>query len=148
MQEQVAPLISIIIPCSNGAKYLPAAIEGALAQTYRNIEIVVVNDGSSDNTAEVAARYPIVRYITQANRGVAEARNFGFSTSKGDFVQFLDADDRLTEWAVEAHLQCSATHPEAGFVVGDIEWIDEINQCTGKGNWPYLQANHYEELLK
>src|SRR2546423_14989039 len=99
MQEQVAPLISIIIPCYNGAKYLPAAIEGALAQTYRNIEIVVVNDGSSDNTAEVAARYPIVRYIAQANRRVAGARNFGFSTSKGEFVQFLDAADRRTDGA-------------------------------------------------
>lgn len=146
--EQRTPLVSIIIPCYHQANYLPNAVESALSQTYPNIEIVVVNDGSSDNTAQVAARYPRIRYFAQSNRGVAEARNFGFTMSKGEFVQFLDGDDRLTVESVEAHLRCFAAHPEAGLVVGDIEWIDESGRRLGKGSLPVLEKNHYEELLK
>jgi glycosyltransferase involved in cell wall biosynthesis len=79
---------------------------------------------------------------------VAETRNTGFKASKGEFIQFLDADDRLTSESVEAHLRCFAAHPEAGFVVGEIEWIDEINQTSGRGWWPPLEENWYEELLR
>jgi glycosyltransferase involved in cell wall biosynthesis len=146
--EGKTPLVSIIIPCYNQAKYLPKAIESALTQTYPNVEILVVNDGSPDNTAEVAASYPTVRYLRQANRGVAEARNFGFGNSKGDYIQFLDGDDRLTAEAVEAHLRCFAAHPEAGLVVGNIEWIDDLGRYIDKGDLPILETNHYEELLK
>jgi glycosyltransferase involved in cell wall biosynthesis len=146
--EGKTPLVSVIIPCYNQGKYLSTSIESALSQTHANVEIVVVNDGSTDNTAEIAARYPSVRYFAQPNRGVAETRNAGFAASRGDFVQFLDADDRLTEESLDAHLRCFAAHPEAGFVVGEIEWIDEINQASGKGGWPLLQENWYEELLK
>ena len=142
------PLVSIIIPCYNQGKFLPTSIESALSQTHPNVEVIVVNDGSADNTAEVAARYPTVRYLAQPNKGVAETRNAGFNASTGKFIQFLDADDRLTADSLDLQLRCFTQHPEAGFVVGDIEWIDEINQRTGKGNWPVLQANHYEELLK
>jgi glycosyltransferase involved in cell wall biosynthesis len=148
MSEQGLPSVSIVIPCYNQARYLPQAIESALSQTYSKVEIIVVNDGSTDDTAEVAARYPQVRYFAQSNRGVAEARNSGFAVSKGDFIQFLDADDRLAKEAVEAHLRCFAAHPDAGWVVGDIEWIDEEGRCLGRGNAPLLDSNHYEELLK
>jgi glycosyltransferase involved in cell wall biosynthesis len=142
------PLVSIIIPCYNRARYLPEAIQSALSQTHLNIEVVIVNDGSVDNTAEVAARYPTLRYLEQANRGVAEARNSGFEVSKGDYVQFLDADDRLTPQSVESHLRCFREHPGVGFVVGDIEWINEEGRCFGKANSALLRSNHYEELLK
>jgi glycosyltransferase involved in cell wall biosynthesis len=142
------PLVSIIIPCFNQANYLSSAIESALSQTYPNFEVVVVNDGSSDDTAEVAARHPRIRYFDQSNQGVAEARNFGFAMSKGEFVQFLDGDDRLTAESIEAQLRCFAAHPEAGLVVGDLEWIDQLGQRLGKGSLPVLEKNHYEELLK
>ena len=148
MSEEELPSVSIIIPCYNQARYLPQAIESALSQTYSKIEIVVVNDGSTDNTADVAARYPQVRFFAQTNRGVAEARNSGFSVSRGDFIQFLDADDRLTKEAVEAHLRCFDEHPDVGLVVGDIEWIDEEGRYLGKANSPLPKSNHYEELLK
>ncbi len=147
-REQTAPMVSIIIPCFNQGKYLRESIGSALAQSYPNVEVVLVNDGSTDNSAEVAGDYPTIVYLSQPNRGVAEARNLGFGASKGEFVQFLDADDRVTRTSVETHLRCFDAHPEAGFVVGEIEWIDEINQCTGRGGWPLLQVNHYEEILK
>ena len=143
-----SPLASIVIPCYRQAHFLSGAIESALSQTARRVEVVVVDDGSPDNSAEVVARYPSVRYVRQKNRGVAEARNAGFRASGGEYVLFLDADDRLTPNAVESHLSCFAKHPEAGFVVGDIDHISLDGSYTGSPRWPMLEANHYEELLK
>jgi len=142
------PLVSIVIPCHRQAHFLPQAIESALSQTHRQREVVVVDDGSPDNTAEVAACYPGVRCVRQENRGVAEARNSGFRASRGEYVLFIDADDRLTPNAVEAHLLCFAEHPEAGFVVGDIDQIAGDGSYICSPRWPVLEANFYEELLK
>ena len=90
-----AALVSVVIPCYNQAHFLGEAIESVLAQTYPHLEIVVVDDGSTDNTGEVAARYPGVRYVRQENQGLAAARNTGLRHSSGDYLVFLDADDRL-----------------------------------------------------
>src|SRR5215210_2105808 len=95
------PLVSVIIPCYNQAHFLGEAIESVLGQSYPNFEIVVVDDGSPDDTAEVAARYPEVRYICQDNQGLSAARNTGLGQSEGEYVVFLDADDRLLPEALE-----------------------------------------------
>lgn len=86
--------VTICIPCWNQAQYLPAAIESALNQSYEDIEIIVVNDGSPDNTAEVAGRYP-VKIINQVNKGLASARNTGIMCMRGQYFLPLDADDIL-----------------------------------------------------
>ena len=142
-----AHTVSVVIPCYKQAHFLGEAIESVLTQSYP-AEIVVVDDGSPDNTAEVAARYPRVRYIRQENRGLAQSRNSGFRVSTGDYVLFLDADDRLTPNAIEAHLRCFAEHPEAGFVVGDIDNIAEDGSYLYSPRWPVLEGNVYEDLLK
>src|SRR5262245_9184467 len=109
---------TLIITCFNQAHYLRESIESALAQSYRDWEIVLVDDGSSDNTSQVAAAYPSVRYIRQTNCGLSAARNAGIKHSSGQHLVFLDADDRLLRNAVEAGLQHLHAHPECAFVAG------------------------------
>ncbi len=111
-------LVSVVIPCYNQAHFLGEAIESVLAQSYPHLEIVVVDDGSPDNTEEVAARYPGVRYVRQENQGLAAARNTGLRHSRGDYLVFLDADDRLLPEAVEAGLEHLHAHPECAFAFG------------------------------
>lgn len=141
-------LVSVIIPCYKQAQFLPEAIESALAQSYARVETIVVNDGSPDNTAEVASRYQRVLYLYQENQGLAGARNAGYRASSGAFLIFLDADDRLTPTAVQTHLQCFIGYPDAGFVVGDIDHIAGDGSYLSSPRWPLLKANHYEELLR
>jgi glycosyltransferase involved in cell wall biosynthesis len=146
--EDKAPLASIVIPCYNQAHFLPEAIESALSQTHRPIEVIIVDDGSPDNTTEVVARYPQVRYLRQENRGLGGARNSGFGISKGEFILFLDADDRFTPDAAAAHLCCFTKHPEAGFVVGDIDNIALDGSYLGSPRFPLLEGSVYEDVLK
>ena len=96
-----------------------------LAQTYPHFEIIVVDDGSPDDTRAVAARYPGVRCLRQRNRGLSAARNAGLAESVGAFVVFLDADDRLTPEALASGVREMAAHPECALVAGDHKLIDE-----------------------
>src|SRR5215204_1671374 len=101
-----SPLVSVVIPCYKQAHFLGEAIESVLAQSYPNFEIIVVDDGSPDNTSEVAASYPRVRLVRQENQGLSAARNSGLSRSEGEYVVFLDADDRLLPGALQVGLEC------------------------------------------
>jgi glycosyltransferase involved in cell wall biosynthesis len=109
-------LVSIIIPCYKQAHYLPDAIESCLAQTYTHIEIIVVDDGSPDNTGEVAARYtekyPNVRYVRQDNAGVSAARNTGIAHAQGLYLKFLDSDDLLLPQHVQRCMDWFAQNPQ------------------------------------
>lgn len=116
-------LVSVVIPCFNQAHYLSDAIDSVRAQTHPHVEVVVVDDGSTDNTCAVAERYPGVRYVRQQNEGLAAARNTGIRHSNGMFLVFLDADDRLTPSAVETGLACLAAHPAAACTFGRCRWM-------------------------
>jgi hypothetical protein len=113
-----AALVSVVIPCYNQAHFMPDPIESVLAQTHPHHEIVVVDDGSTDNTQEVVGRYPGVRCIRQRNCGLAAARNTGIRRSNGDYLVFLDADDRLLPDALQVGLDDMRAHPECAFVSG------------------------------
>ena len=83
------PLISVIIPVYNAEQFLRETLDSVGAQTYTNIEVIAVDDGSMDKSAEIIKRYPAVRYIRQENGGVSKARNTGIKSSSGDYIAFL-----------------------------------------------------------
>ena len=111
-------LVSVVIPAYNSRNFLPIAIESVLAQTHLAVEIIVVDDGSTDDTKVVCGDYLAVKYIYQTNQGAASARNTGISASTGDYLVFLDSDDYLFPEAIEIGIDCLNANPEAGFVFG------------------------------
>jgi glycosyltransferase involved in cell wall biosynthesis len=143
-----APLVSVVVPCYRQSRFLADAIESVLAQSYPHFEIVVVDDGSPDNTAEVASRYPMTRYVRQANAGPAAARNAGLRHSQGAFVVFLDADDRLLPEALEIGLAALATRPECAFVSGQCHGINADGRWLTAEPGPVPSRDHYQELLR
>lgn len=117
--------VSVVIPCYNQGRFLREAIASAAAQGEFVREIVVVDDGSTDETHAVASRDGSVRYLRQERSGLSEARNSGLRASSGEYVIFLDADDRLLPSAVETGLDAFGRWPHVAFVFGHYEVIDE-----------------------
>lgn len=110
--------ISVVLPSYNCARYLPEALESVFAQTYREVEVIVVNDGSTDNTDEVVRPYlDRIRYIKQPNKGLSAARNAGFKASTGEFICFLDADDLLMPDKFERQLEVFEREADLGVVI-------------------------------
>jgi glycosyltransferase involved in cell wall biosynthesis len=119
-------LVSVIIPTYNRAMRCKAAVESVLSQTHGNVEVVVVDDGSRDNTREVISGMDNrVKYIGQANAGVSAARNTGLKAATGDYIAFLDSDDSWLPWKLEAQLSVLRAFPEAGMVWTDMLAVDE-----------------------
>jgi len=123
------PKVSVVIPTYNCAKYLPEAIDSVLNQTYQDFEIIVVDDGSTDNTVTVLQRYiqnNSVVYIYQKNQGVSTSRNKGINKSTGEYICFLDADDVLFPESIRKRVNFLDKHKNAGAVFADYVWqIDE-----------------------
>lgn len=125
-------LVSVIVPTYNRAYCVCRAIESVCAQSHTNWELLLVDDGSTDNTAQlIASRYgndPRIRYIYQANAGVSAARNTGIKATLGNFIAFLDSDDAWRPWKLSVQLACFRTFPEVGMVWTEFEAVD----ATGK----------------
>jgi glycosyltransferase involved in cell wall biosynthesis len=108
-------LVSVVIPVHNGGKTVARAIESALAQAYDAVEVVVADDGSTDDTREVVGRYlGRVRVVEQANRGAAAARNLGLRAARGEYVAFLDADDEFLPGRIEKGVAPMAADARVG----------------------------------
>lgn len=129
------PLVSIIIPCYNTGRYLATAIRSALRQTNANVEVVVIDDGSTDNSAEVAKSFKDerVRYIHQDNQGLSAARNSGMREALGAFFCFLDADDWLMPEKSETQVAYMQQHPDVGLVAGEYLRCDEHGVELSRG---------------
>ena len=127
-------LVSIIITSYNKALYLEQAVKSALAQTYSNIECIIVDDGSTDNTEEIAqqliVKYPQVQYYIKPNGGISSARNFGNTKAKGKWIQFLDADDWIHEDKIRYQLECLQNAEQEIFAYADYQrvYVDNTNQ--------------------
>ena len=140
-------LVSVVIPCYNGEAFLKEAIESAMEQSYPRVEVIVVDDGSTDRSSEIAQQFP-VRYIRQPNRGLTASRNLGVRESRGSYIVFLDADDRLKPDAIEAGLRVLAGRPECAMAVGDHLFISEDGSHLANSRKEYLASSHYEALLR
>lgn len=117
--ETKQPLVSVVIPCYRQGRYLAHAVDSALAQSFPQVEVVVVNDGSDDDTPLVASSYGNrIRYFETQNGGAARARNYGAARSVGTHLLFLDADDRLHSDAVVAAVDALRGHEDAVAVLG------------------------------
>ncbi len=115
------PLVSVIIPVYNGEKYLAQAIESILAQTYRPIEIIVVDDGSTDGSDHIAQSFSDhVQYLYQSNRGGPAARNTGIKKARGSYFAFLDADDLWTEDKLTQQIDVMEADPVLQIVFGHV----------------------------
>jgi glycosyltransferase involved in cell wall biosynthesis len=140
--------ISIVITCFNQAVFLPDAINSVLNQTVSAVEIILVDDGSTDETAKVAAKYPSISYQWQRNQGLSSARNNGIRAASGDFLVFLDADDRLLPTALESGLRCFEAHPESAFVSGQYRRIDRNGAVIRLPHRIEIGGEPYLDLLR
>lgn len=129
-------LVSIVIPAYNAAKFLPEVIQSVLNQSYQNWELLVIDDGSTDNTAELVNEYSEqdrrVHLISKENGGVSVARNLGAQLAKGELIAFLDSDDLWLEDKVSAHVSYMTSHPQVGVSFGRVELIETDGKTTNK----------------
>lgn len=146
----VLDLVSVVIPCYNQSHFLGEAIESLHKQSYKNYEIIVVNDGSTDDTAIVAGKFCDVKLIEQKNMGLAAARNTGLKESKGEFVVFLDSDDRLLPNALETGVNALRKYPDCAFVSGFCRRIASDGSVLRFIKQPRIEngADHYQVLLQ
>lgn len=142
-----APLISVVIPCFNQGHFLADAIRSVRGSISRKSEVIVVNDGSTDETTIVAKQFPDIRYFDQPNRGLATARNRGFIESRGEFVVFLDADDMLAPDALEIGATALEAHSDCAFVTGRCVMMDVLGRLLPTPEQSRLTRETYTELL-
>jgi glycosyltransferase involved in cell wall biosynthesis len=149
MGEGKRPTVTVIIPAYNHGRFLGEALESVLAQTYQDLEVLVVDDGSTDDTQAVVARNaPSVHYIRQSHAGPAAARNRGIAASHGELIAFLDADDRWYPGKVAFQVAYLDAHPQAGVVFTKFLVTDE----WGRALYAYPHTfryghNPFEALL-
>jgi glycosyltransferase involved in cell wall biosynthesis len=141
-------LVSVIITCYNQGRFLGDAIESVLKQSHRPIEIVVVDDGSTDDSSQVARKYLGVELIRQSNAGLAAARNAGLNSCRGDFVVFLDADDRLLPLALETGTDRLNAHSNCAFAYGSYSLITEEGMPIHASRRDILEGEPYLRLLR
>lgn len=141
--ENPQPLVSVVIPCYNAHKYLGQTLDSVRVQTYRNIEIIVIDDGSSDPvTVDFLDRLGKgIRVVRQTNQGLPAARNAGFRAAKGEYVLPLDADDWLEHDAIECLIKALQENPQAAFAFSHMQMEGEGEGVLAK------QYNFFEQLF-
>src|SRR3989338_243061 len=126
-------LVSIIIAAYNKAEFTCRAIDSVLNQTYPHIEIIVVDDGSTDDTRQRVSAYgDKVRYFYKENGGACSARNYGIRLAQGEYIALMDCDDMYEASKIELSVDYLRTHPEVGFVHTAAYFVDEEGWVVGK----------------
>lgn len=131
MTVSTRPLVSVVIPAFNAGPYIAETLESVLGQTYPHREIIVVDDGSTDDTeGRIEPYLRQVRYLRQPNAGEGKARNLGLRAATGDYIAFLDADDLWLPETLEVQLQVAARHPESSMIVCDGVGLEDGSVVT------------------
>jgi glycosyltransferase involved in cell wall biosynthesis len=143
-------LVSIITPFYNAEKYLSESISSVLNQSFYNWELLLINDGSTDSSKEIALSFndDRIRYFEQENKGVSAARNLGLNMMKGEFFCFLDADDILPFKSIESRLSVFRRNPALSFVDGAVKKMNATMDTTTKIWQPSLQGNPLSDLIQ
>ncbi|MBI4341881.1 MAG: glycosyltransferase [Candidatus Omnitrophica bacterium] len=143
------PLVSVLMATYNRAAFLPQAIESVLAQTYPHWELVIINDGSTDNTRQIVesfqARDARIRYVYQANQGLAASRHHGVRLCRGKYIAFLDDDDLYLPDKLEQQVAFLEAHPEIGLVYSPVQLVDREKRVLGM--YPQQPARTFLELI-
>jgi glycosyltransferase involved in cell wall biosynthesis len=143
-----SPLVSVVIPCYNQGHFLAEAISSVRAAcSTPPVEIIVVDDGSTDDTRAVAERFDHVQVFSQPNARLAGARNRGLKEARGDYVVFVDADDRLAPGGIDAGVAAAAAHPECALVFGRCLMMSSEGAVLPTPLQPRIERDHYRELL-
>jgi hypothetical protein len=148
MATRVPGRVSVVIPCFNGARFLSEAIDSALAQTYRDVEIVVADDGSTDDSVAIVARYgERVHGLRQANAGPSAARNLALAAATGEFVALLDADDRFHPRKLERQVDVLRARPDVAAVYCGWQLVDADGRLLPERGWPTVDGDLLAQLV-
>jgi len=130
----VPGLVSVIVPCYNRADIVAETIESVLAQSYQLLEIIIVDDGSTDDTREVVMRYsdPRIRYFYKANGGLSSARNAGLDEARGEYIAFLDSDDVWHPWKLSAQIEIFSRYGSVGLVWSDMSTFEVVGRVIAE----------------
>ena len=144
------PLVSVIIPTYNKSQYLREAIKSVLNQTYKNIEVIVVDDGSTDNTKEIVESFNDSRiiYIFQENKGPAIARNTGIKKAQGEYIAFLDSDDLWLKEKLEKQVDFMEKNSEIGLLGTGCYEVTDKGKIIGKKIFPIKNKILQKDLIK
>lgn len=150
-ERENSPLISVIVTCFNQEGFIRDAVASVLNQSWKKLECIIIDDGSTDNSRrviqELQAADERIRVILQSNSGVSAARNAGFREARGAFIQFLDGDDLLAQDKLAAHLRQFAHAPECSVAYGDHDFLDMRTGRTSFFGTTRLDAEPLRQML-
>lgn len=143
------PLISVVIPVYNGESTIADTIQSVLSQSFLDLELIVINDGSSDSTLDILMEFqdPRLKIFTYANSGLSASRNRGIDHALGEYISFLDADDLWTSDKLDAQLNALRANPEAAVAYSWTDFIDEKGNLLGFGIHETVNGYVYPNLL-
>lgn len=137
------PLVSVVLPVRNGERFLAQALASVIAQTWRPLDVVVVDGHSTDGTADIAQSFPGVRYLPQHGRGIGAGYNTGVAEARGQFISFLSYDDVWTPDKTALQMALIQTRPDIGFAVGHAQFFLEPGSEVPAGfRSTWLQGTH------
>ena len=144
------PQVSVVMPAYNVARFILESVESCLAQSFRDLQLIVVDDGSVDGTVDrlLAVKDPRLQVIQQANGGSSSARNSGIELAAGEYIGFLDADDLWSPNKLEVHISFLEQHPEVDLTFSRSELIDEDGNATGRTSARVSGEVSFQDLVK